>query len=147
MPWIKFDPKNLAERSFDLRTSGLWAQHASTAPLCYQYIGWVKNCEYQWHDHFYGEKNVCQKWDSNPRPQKWTATWTQRLRPLGHPDLMIYMLTIKYQGNYSWLGKVTKNYSFYFVAFILTPSYNVGIKVEKKCSSWTDLYIKIFYLC
>ena len=27
--------KNLAERSFDLRTSGLWAQHASTAPLCY----------------------------------------------------------------------------------------------------------------
>ena len=25
----------LAERSFDLRTSGLWAQHASTAPLCY----------------------------------------------------------------------------------------------------------------
>ena len=27
----------LAERSFDLRTSGLWAQHASTAPLCYQW--------------------------------------------------------------------------------------------------------------
>ena len=26
--------KKLAERSFDLRTSGLWAQHASTAPLC-----------------------------------------------------------------------------------------------------------------
>ena len=25
----------LAERSFDLRTSGLWAQHASTAPLCF----------------------------------------------------------------------------------------------------------------
>ena len=27
--------KYLAERSFDLRTSGLWAQHASTAPLCF----------------------------------------------------------------------------------------------------------------
>ena len=26
---------DLAERSFDLRTSGLWAQHASTAPLCF----------------------------------------------------------------------------------------------------------------
>ena len=25
---------SLAERSFDLRSSGLWAQHASTAPLC-----------------------------------------------------------------------------------------------------------------
>ena len=25
---------NLAERGFDPRTSGLWAQHASTAPLC-----------------------------------------------------------------------------------------------------------------
>ena len=24
----------LAERSFDLRTYGVWAQHASTAPLC-----------------------------------------------------------------------------------------------------------------
>ena len=33
------------------------------------------------------KKNICQKWDSNPRPQKWTATWTQRLRPLGHPDI------------------------------------------------------------
>ena len=30
--WI--EKKYLAERSFDLRTSGLWAQHASTAPLC-----------------------------------------------------------------------------------------------------------------
>ena len=27
--------KYLAERGFDPRTSGLWAQHASTAPLCY----------------------------------------------------------------------------------------------------------------
>jgi hypothetical protein len=25
----------LAERGFDPRTSGLWAQHASTAPLCF----------------------------------------------------------------------------------------------------------------
>ena len=33
-------------------------------------------------------KTVCQKWDSNPRPQKWTATWTQRLRKLGHPDIV-----------------------------------------------------------
>ena len=24
----------IAERGFDPRTSGLWAQHASTAPLC-----------------------------------------------------------------------------------------------------------------
>ncbi len=32
-------------------------------------------------------EKVCQKRDSNPRPQKWTATWTQRLRPLGHPDI------------------------------------------------------------
>ena len=28
------EKSQLAERSFDLRTSGLWAQHASTAPLC-----------------------------------------------------------------------------------------------------------------
>ena len=26
--------KFLAERGFDPRTSGLWAQHASSAPLC-----------------------------------------------------------------------------------------------------------------
>ena len=36
-------PKKLAERSFDLRTSGLWAQHASTAPLCYL-VDLSKNC-------------------------------------------------------------------------------------------------------
>ena len=30
--------KKLAERGFDPRTSGLWAQHASTAPFCYFYI-------------------------------------------------------------------------------------------------------------
>ena len=30
----QFRKKNLAERGFDPRTSGLWAQHASTAPLC-----------------------------------------------------------------------------------------------------------------
>ena len=26
---------HLGERGFDPRTSGIWAQHASTAPLCY----------------------------------------------------------------------------------------------------------------
>ena len=71
--------KNLAERSFDLRTSGLWAQHASTAPLCYQYCGCSK--KYVHHRNTfpnfllqYWTKIICQKWDSNPRPQKWTAT-------------------------------------------------------------------------
>ena len=39
--------KTLAERGFDPRTSGLWAQHASTAPLClllrvHQHIARVK---------------------------------------------------------------------------------------------------------
>ena len=34
---------------------------------------------------FLGKKS-CQKWDSNPRLENQTATWTQRLRPLGHPD-------------------------------------------------------------
>ena len=43
------------------------------------------------------KKKVCQKWDSNPRPQKWTATWTQRLRPLGHPDLLVGMSTLSVQ--------------------------------------------------
>ena len=28
----------LAERGFDPRTSGLWAQHASTAPLCFRWL-------------------------------------------------------------------------------------------------------------
>ena len=30
-----YSKEKVAERRFDLRTSGLWAQHASTAPLCY----------------------------------------------------------------------------------------------------------------
>ena len=32
--WAKRKKKTLAERGFDPRTSGLWAQHASAAPLC-----------------------------------------------------------------------------------------------------------------
>ncbi len=32
---LKLKKVRLAERGFDPRTSGLWAQHASTAPLCY----------------------------------------------------------------------------------------------------------------
>ena len=80
--------KTLAERGFDPRTSGLWAQHASTAPLCYLQQdsagGWFWASDYQMMQK--PKKDCCQKWDSNPRPQKWTATWTQRLRPLGHPD-------------------------------------------------------------
>ena len=33
--YVILKKKLLAERGFDPRTSGLWAQHASTAPLCY----------------------------------------------------------------------------------------------------------------
>ena len=36
--WFGIEKKTLAERGFDPRTSGLWAQHASTAPLCYSYF-------------------------------------------------------------------------------------------------------------
>ena len=64
----------------------------STLPLRHSAI----NTEEQWlsvaisatsgHVWWNKPKSICQKWDSNPRPQKWTATWTQRLRPLGHPD-------------------------------------------------------------
>ena len=80
--------RDIAERSFDLRTSGLWAQHASTAPLCYHShceAKVAKASKYFRNKFLIGQKD-CQKWDLNPRPQKWTATWTQRLRPLGHPD-------------------------------------------------------------
>ena len=84
----------LAERSFDLRTSGLWAQHASTAPLCCLcniMVLYRHCCPFWCNEPGAMQKVFCQKWDSNPRPQKWTATWTQRLRPLGHPDLLLMM--------------------------------------------------------
>ena len=38
------------------------------------------------NDNMKSAMNECQKRDSNPRPEDWTATWTQRLGPLGHPD-------------------------------------------------------------
>ena len=55
--------KNIAERGFDPRTSGLWAQHASTAPLCWcdQYIDVVQ------HRLQNGLKNLTKKgfkWES-----------------------------------------------------------------------------------
>ena len=34
----------------------------------------------------------CQMWDSNARREKPTATWTQHLRLLGHPDILRQML-------------------------------------------------------
>ena len=65
--WIE---KNLAERSFDLRTSGLWAQHASTAPLCYHtintqilYFNNLKQKKIRHGDPYWVEKSkntVCQ---------------------------------------------------------------------------------------
>ena len=81
---VKIMRKNLAERGFDPRTSGLWAQHASTAPLCYLQQDstgrWYRASDYQMMQK--PKKGCCQKWN---------ATWTQRLRPLGHPDLLLMM--------------------------------------------------------
>ena len=73
----------MAEVRLDPLTSGLWAQHASTAPLCYihsVYPYWdtkttIDNLMKYWSlQQNKGLKMLCQKWDSNPRPQMWTAT-------------------------------------------------------------------------
>ena len=54
-----------------------------------------------------GEK--CQKWDSNPRREKPSATWTQRFRPLmiDHPDNLRDMLFyfVHYSYCVKWKGK------------------------------------------
>ena len=64
---------------------------------------------------------VCQKWDSNPRPQKWTATWTQRLRPLGHPDV----LGIRYLASlYSGSTHIAPSYVFYLIFSLKSPQAN-----------------------
>ena len=51
------------------------------------------------------KRGKCQKWDSNPRRKKPTATWTQHLRPLmiDHPDILRDMLF--YFVGYSYFGK------------------------------------------
>ena len=41
-------------------------------------------------------KNSCQEWDLNPRPEDRTATWTQRLGPLGHPDRSYNLVLVDY---------------------------------------------------
>ena len=55
----------------------------------------------------------CQKWGSNPRQENPTATWTQRLRSLGHPDILRQMLqyfTLLITINYcvKWKGKMSE---------------------------------------
>ena len=55
----------------------------------------------------------CQKWDSNARRENPTATWTQRFRPLGHPDILRQMLqyfTLLITINYcvKWKGKMSE---------------------------------------
>ena len=58
-----------------------------------------------------GEK--CQKWDSNSRREKPTATWTQRLRPLmiDHPDILRNMLIHFVDWNYcvKWKGQIVRS--------------------------------------
>ena len=58
-----------------------------------------------------GEK--CQKWDSNSRREKPTATWTQRLRPLmiDYPDILRDMLFYFVDYNYcvKWKGKIVRS--------------------------------------
>ena len=39
-----------------------------------------------WRKMKASNKSHCQKWDSNPRPEDRTATWTERLGQLGYPD-------------------------------------------------------------
>ena len=57
--------------------------HVGSMPMSIQYITIYKiTCM-----PIQGNKIYCQKWDSNPRRENPTATWTQRLRPLGHPDI------------------------------------------------------------
>ena len=36
--WRKFKKLYVAESGFDPPTSGLWAQHASSAPLCWKFM-------------------------------------------------------------------------------------------------------------
>ena len=44
----------------------------------------------RWSLHLRAEiKMYCQKWNSNPSPQKWTANWMQRLIPLCHRDMAL----------------------------------------------------------
>ena len=44
----KLSEKVLAESSFDLPTSGLWAQHAPTAPLCSPATNGAKVASLSW---------------------------------------------------------------------------------------------------
>lgn len=41
--WDINDVLNIAEGCFDQPTSGLWAQHASSAPLCWKWLVYLKN--------------------------------------------------------------------------------------------------------
>ena len=51
--------KWLAERGFDPRTSGLWAQHASTAPLCsYFLMAYFNYLTWQGHQYIASFKNI-----------------------------------------------------------------------------------------
>ena len=96
------------------------------------------------------QKRFCQKWDSNPCPQMWTATWTQRLRPLGHPDFIFLNLDWSFSiFDIPLSNKVIKRHSIESsrpdmkkwnvleVVLILIVSYlNVGIIVQESCETF-----------
>ena len=59
------------------------------------------------------KKEKCQKWDSNSRREKPTATWTQRLRALmiDHPDILRDMLIyfVDWNSCVRWKGQIVRS--------------------------------------
>ena len=81
----------------------------------------------------------CQKRDSNPRPEIWTATWTQRLWPLGHSDVeLCFELIILIKEDSTKI----KIWNHVFLHFIPADSMNnIMSKTLQFIFSWSSLIV------
>ena len=85
------------------------------------------------------KKCTCQKWDSNPRLENQTATWTQRLRPLGHPDLVLWQETcISLWSIQGLLRKTQHKYSGWHSkqASLLLENRTEDMQASEKYTDW-----------
>ncbi len=75
--------KVIAKRGFDPRTSGLWAQHASTAPLCYK--------KYQTGE----EERLC----AVKKMNAWVDWWRNVVKTISAPpDTVTFCFIMTYWG-------------------------------------------------
>ncbi len=124
------DKTILAEDGFDPSACGLWAHHASTAPLCYIYILNFRNICYI-NNHF--NKFILLLY-SNCETKKKENTWTWII------EISIVPPINKVHVSNSWEPQKLPAFQFQLVASVLFPLSHIAPPTSAQAISTTALH-------